>query len=635
MGILRSLFAKRPAPTPGVGKNESTGDPRTNPNLIRVFDTYGRELFVSKEEWRTSVLPGAVRDAWNDPQRLYDVVVGALHDGFREDIVDAAKRLYETDTDTVRSACVWGIVLMEEGRLAEAEKILSGHGKRHGENGYVLTNLAKLYAKRGDEARTEATLWRALQLDPNQDNAVSWYMATHHERGGEPASLAGLKKLAALKGSWRAQLWLARAALAANDAPEALRLYRECLARTERPVPSDVLMQISGDLGNAGRLQDVVTIVAPEFAAATHGTAVGNNLLNAYVDLGQIEEAQRILDQLFALKRPDWQERLSYWDTAIAKARITRAATTKPDELKLALLVVEGPVWAKPESPAAELFPHKSEDSTIVSFLGSSADVATEPERIERQLADAPGRLSRAVPLFLAEQTSLGTRARTRTVIPWLHANDGFVLFRGRYKDADALQYATKDARTDYIVVSHIHARKDDWTLDVRLLRSSDGQLVTQLSETFPVAAPTESIMRMGRQVRELLCRSGGVSPQPTPPGYSVPAMSDFPDYLVRLEQLLAVRCASIDGARPGFLSGEREIVAGMIALCVHSPRSVSTRLLLAQTLLAMKRVRADVVAEFQERVTNLQRDHDLPPPAADIVQQLFNEAFSAGGVTE
>jgi tetratricopeptide (TPR) repeat protein len=633
MGILRSLFGKNPAPT--SVKNESTGDPRTDPNLIRVFDKYGRELFVGKDEWRTSVLPGAIRDAWHDPQRLYDVIVGALNDGFRENVVDAARRLYEIDTDPVRSACVWGIVLMEEGRLAEAEKVLSDHGNRHGENGYVLTNLAKLYAKRGDQAGAEATLWRALQLDPNQENAVGWFMARHHERGGDPASVAALKRLAAVEGSWRAQLWLARTALAANETPEAMRLYRQCLAQTGRPAPSDALMQISGDLGNAGRVQDVVTIVAPEFVAATHGIAVGNNLLKAHVDLGQIEEAQRILNQLYALKRPDWQETLSFWDTAIAKAKITRDATAKPDDLKLALLVVEGPVWAKPESPAADLFPHKAEDCTVVSFLGSSADVENKPERIERQLADAPGRLSRAVPLFLAEQTSLGTRARTRTVVPWLHANDGFVLFGGRLKDADALQYATHDARTDFVVVSHIDARKDDWTVDVRLLRSSDGELVAQLSETFPVAAPAESIMRLGRQVRDLLCRSGGVIPQPMPPTYSLPPLADFPGYLVRLEQLLAVRCSSIDGAKPGFLSGEREIAAGMIALCLGSPHSVSTRLLLAQTLLAMKRVRADVVAEFQERVTTLQRDHALPPPAADILQRLINEAFAAEGMTE
>jgi len=71
-------------------------------------------------------------------------------------------------------------------------------------------------------------------------------------------------------------------------------------------------MQISGDLGNAGHLPELLVIAKPLFDPAFHGLQVGNNLIKAHFDLGQFEAARRILDQLYALKRPDWREPLSY-----------------------------------------------------------------------------------------------------------------------------------------------------------------------------------------------------------------------------------------------------------------------------------------------------------------------------------
>ena len=42
-----------------------------------------------------------------------------------------------------------------------------------------------------------------------------------------------------------------------------------------------------------------------------------------------------------------------------------------------------------------------------MSLLGGSAEIGAAPERAERQLADATGRLSRALPLYFNEQLAL------------------------------------------------------------------------------------------------------------------------------------------------------------------------------------------------------------------------------------
>ncbi len=80
-----------------------------------------------------------------------------------------------------------------------------------------------------------------------------------------------MRRVAALPGSWRAQLWLARAALISRDPERALSHYRESLALVSQPIPTDMLMQRSGDLGNAGPLPEILQLVGPKARRAPHG----------------------------------------------------------------------------------------------------------------------------------------------------------------------------------------------------------------------------------------------------------------------------------------------------------------------------------------------------------------------------
>ena len=238
-------------------KFRKTSDPQPeqhDSDWIRSFGQAGQVILISKNEWRTRVLPANLQAAWEDREKLYTLLVMALQDGFAVDILDAAKHLHEIEPDQSRSTCVYGIALLQNNRLDAAEVVLLGHLKDYGEDGYVLTNLAKVYAARNQHDKAEATLWHSLEIDPNQDNAVRWYVAIQRERAGSDAATSALQRIAAIEGSWRPQLWLAGAALENGRPAEAVALYRQCIARAGDPVPADVVMQISGDLGNHGRL---------------------------------------------------------------------------------------------------------------------------------------------------------------------------------------------------------------------------------------------------------------------------------------------------------------------------------------------------------------------------------------------
>ena len=103
--------------------------------------------------------------------------------------------------------------------------------------------------------------------------------------------------------------------------------------------------------------------------------------------------------------------------------------------------------------------------------MGSSAEPANPPSKIEVQMPDAPGRLGRAVPLFLAEQTYFSTHANVQAWIPWIaeEQQQGFVLAGVPWTDETAADYAKRFVSAcDYVVVSHLRALSDSWEAELR-----------------------------------------------------------------------------------------------------------------------------------------------------------------------
>lgn len=634
MSLFDKLLGKKQdaSQPPTLTPPPASPPPPGAPAMLKAWDAYGRICEIPREEWRTKVLPHNFRNAWNKPEELANLINGTLNDGFIADCLEPARHLYRTDTTPKRGALFLAVILLQLKQFDEAEKIITDTIHRHGEDGVLLTNLAKAYSGKGDEALAERTLWHALEIDPNQDNGLIWYQAIHRERGGEEAAQEAFRRVAALPGSWRPQLWLARAALQARNLDQAVALYQEALGRAGKPVPWDLLHQMSGDLGGAAHLPELLQLTGPYFMASIHGLMVGNNLIKAHVDLGQFDAARRILDQLYAQNRGDWKQHLSYWDTEIAKARLASSPVDQAAQMKMAMLTIEGPVWLKPTSPAAELFPARSGDAVAVAFLGSSAEIATNSKRSEHQMADTPGRMSRALPLFLAEQMAFNSNAHVQTLIPWMASvPPGFVFCGAPWKDEDAANYARQgQLKSDYIVITHLKPNAEPWMAEIRLVRTIDSKCLGNLTATWPVAKPETGIPELARQLLTLLAEQAELTVSEPPPVYQVPTAPHFAWYLLRLEQLLAVRCAGMDGVPSGFLSGEREIVDGNLQLCLDFPQNVGARILLAQTLLAMKRARPDILPEFKDKLVLLQKEKPLSEPAHGVVQRLFNEVLSA-----
>lgn len=428
---------------------------------------------------------------------------------------------------------------------------------------------------------------------------------------------------------WRAHLHHARARLEARDLPAALALYANALACSPRPVPTDLLHQVSGDLGNHAHLPELLQLTAPHFDLALHGLPVAHNLLKAHLDLGQLDAARTLLDRLQARQNPEWNQPLAFWEAELARIRQSTRDTPAPGaKIETTLLALEGPVWLPGDSPAAELYPAKSADAPVIAFLGGSADLGPSSDPARRPVAQAAACLSRALPLYLADHVEFTTAAATRTLVSWVvKPNPGFILGGKNWDDATAAHHARRspaDLPADYLVVTHLVCRADPWIIELRLVRTIDAACLATLSAPCSPADPAAALPALAGELLGRLAAQADLPAQPS--DFSPPTSSA---YLVRLEQLLAIRIAA-HSPDPSFLHGERETLDGQLQLCAGQPASLPLRLLLVHTLLGLRHLRPALIPEFRDRILELQTDHPLPEPAHSVITRLLDDLFAA-----
>jgi hypothetical protein len=255
--------------------------------------------------------------------------------------------------------------------------------------------------------------------------------------------------------------------------------------------------------------------------------------------------------------------------------------------------------------------------------------IADAPDAVKRERSTDAGRISRAVPLLLAEQVYINTLARTRTLVPWVTSGgQRFVLYGEPWSDEEAAAYAKTDsAEAEFVVVSHIDARFDPFKIYIRLLRVEGAQCAGAWDYAFSPKSPTDELAQYDFNLVGAVGMPDRFQPPWVESLYDVVRGPRFGDYLLRLEQLLAVRCAAREGAA-GTLYGEREIIEGNMKLCADEPSNPLTRLLFAQTLVSMQEVRPQIVAMYGEQIVEFQEKSPLPGRAQETVKQMLWKAI-------
>ncbi len=637
---------------------------------VRVYDEFGREVLIPVSQWRRDLLPQALQQAQGNPDALSAILLDALQAGATADLLPSAAHLQTIDPSPERGAAVHGLVLLANGQLAEAEDVFVTYLGQFGPSAPVLTHLARAQAGQGRMDEADATLWRALEANPNDDGAVGLYAARGREREGDFGWQAALERAATLPGAWLPLMFLGRSALDGRNRSLAVALYKQAIESAGQPSPVLLLQGVSGDLGQFGLVDDLLRLVRPHFNAELHGMAVGSNLLRATLDSGQSAEALALVRDLARLDRPDFAEPLRAWEVEIRRRDLMAQASQNPPAPQL--LRIDGPVWLPPNTPGRELYATAGDRRGAVLFLGSSV---TLPEQVPQEAAGLPdtaGRLSRALPLFLAENAFTLLALETRTLVPWAEIA-GFAMLSQPWPDEAAAAYA-RDAGAGAAVTTHIQAIPEGGLLTLRLIPAApadaeasasaepaeteagiadrpavpalDSEALTpevpQIAGDAAVASEISSItvpftwaelhtaaQSVWPQLAIHLVTHFGDTPEAPRQGrYTPPRDADLNIYMRVLEQLLAINCAAGSRNGPLLVSGERETVRALIDLAVRYPSSLPIRLMLGETLLRLRGLHPQVLGEFVQPVRMLNERH--PFPDAEVAQLLGAQQAAA-----
>jgi hypothetical protein len=250
---------------------------------------------------------------------------------------------------------------------------------------------------------------------------------------GAPAAPAGAEGTAI-----GLRLATARERLDAKDLKGALAIYEEILGNSGDR--ADILVTISGDLGATGNIPQIIELIAPRYDANRHGFAIGINLLQAYLAMRDADSAQHVLSILFALQRPELEDRLHGFSNAIAElisegtvrgmpeaeSLAAQGKSGDPAPVGLALISISRPIWSYGQESVPETLPVKEGKMRRIAFTqlslpGAYADV----DAAMRQPEDEMGRLSRAFPLWMAETFYFSPVYSPIAAIGCYHGEDG------------------------------------------------------------------------------------------------------------------------------------------------------------------------------------------------------------------
>jgi tetratricopeptide (TPR) repeat protein len=605
--LLSSLTGKKESPSTQEEPQQAhaAAAPEPGEEMIVAYDANGRQMHITRSDWRDKVFLPGLEQKWDDAAGLYDALLGGLNDGFAADLIPAAARLVEIDDDPERSHTIQGIVLMKNNQLDEAESTLKTGMAKVGATGILLTNLAKVFAERGDDARADELLWQAIEADPNQDNGLVWWATLKQEREGEAGYVAGLKTVAALPGSWRAQLWLARHHLEHKNVAAAKALYEEVLAGGR--YDSRSLMMISGDLGQNGEISLIVELIAPIYDEHRHDPMAGINLLRAYQELGNPEEGEKLLSRMYALDIPPLKQYLDEFAQAFHRMRKESAqgTPTDPGQVEISTLAISQPIWHYGLYKADWLFTRKPPEADTIGFFALSK-ITAEATPAESQREDDVGRLARAIPLYLAEAAHYWTPFAAQCYFQ-IAAGIGPVL-SSHSTDGNAL-FDLVPPTMKYFITGQLgftgEGEQRQWQLSLTLW---DCTLRKECGTESGTVAQSELGALVLNLEQSLLAKTGSVTTEPLDAFYARPSADAMDIYLNELGQAFTLTLVATQYIPRSALWGERAMLEWPLNMALQWPQAEVPKLMYLSGLSKAFDYQSEVVGEYRKRTLELLR---------------------------
>jgi tetratricopeptide (TPR) repeat protein len=607
---------------------------------VKMMGTDGREVRIPRKRFAEQFLPGQIAKAWDNPDMLYAVIAHALSEGFPEVVADAAQRLVTIDQNAERATAVQGIVWIQLGKVEQAEQLFQTFMERHGPAATILANQARIYFDRGEEDRAKATLRQALSLDPNHPTALAWYAAMHEQladktsqsvAGEEEAAAAALAEIAKEPGSWRPQLFMAGDLLKRGKIDEAMEIYRQVLAGGQ--ASAEAVTQVSADLASSGRWGEMAQLVQPVFRLQSHGAYAGMNLLQGLFLAKRKEEAADLLRQLEELKNPElsghlskFAARLRPWASpeltpgsskAAASPMISLSESEEMPALEesgagVKVVPIIDPVWMAPIGKADWLPEPKADAVKVAIFSLADAIRADGGKQINTS------RLTRSIPLYLAEALRLRSDAASMCVLP-VAKSGGPVAVDSPWKLDQMLASCPPDFRPDLVICGLLSRGARGARVELHIFGAQDRaslKTVRVTGEDFADVGP--------RAETQLLGALADLGVHAVESALGAPVASDA--YLDALANLAAQNLAAAGLIRPADLGDDQAMLDGYFAMAKAEENSILPTLVAAAGFAAAVRYNSPAASKFKQPLVELlQSWAGKSPIIAQIYSHLLN----------
>jgi hypothetical protein len=330
----------------------------------------------------------------------------------------------------------------------------------------------------------------------------------------------------------------AREKLEAADLAGAMGIYEEIL-RTAGDRP-DVLVTLSGDLGSCGYVEQIVELVAPRYDAERHGPATGINLLQAYLATRNTHAAQHLLDILFALQRPELEQRLYGFSNALGEllelerrgelppvaptqADVDPAAPHPAEKKMISLVSISRPIWSYGIEEVPRIVPPPKQGKLRRIAFGQLALLGFETAALVekmKQPEDELARLTRGLPLWFAETFYFSPHYSPIAAIGML-AKDHFAIFPAEWTSDNIRQLVdTATEGLDYVFTGALKHTNGDFELLMRVWEVKKFRERKQFSARWTPATADAELAKLHEQIRLFM----EWQQYPGGPAYAMPA---------------------------------------------------------------------------------------------------------------
>ncbi|MBL8753347.1 MAG: tetratricopeptide repeat protein [Planctomycetes bacterium] len=591
--------APAPAPAPAAPAKPEPAE------FVEVLDGLGRRVRIPRDEYRQKVLPDLLKQHANNPDQLAAVILQGLRDGLASDLVPSAIRLTVVDKDVERALSILAIVQRDAGELDSAERTLHELAQKRPNSPSSKVGLGMLAISRGQRDKAEELFWAALQMDCNHADAVHGWLQVRHQAVGDAGYRAEIEKVAALPSAWRAPLWLARHLAQTGDLDGATRIWRDVVANAGGE--NDALVMASGDLVQLQKHDLTAELIVPRFQPGRHHPHVGLALLHHYLQKQDDVAGAALLHQMYLYYGHLIPAELQPFTAEFDRMRLAKLPPPAPmtPTSRIGLYRLDRPIWyAGLEDPMWLLPPKQPNAKSLLFFsLAVEGQQSLPPGR-----EDELGRLTRSLPLFLAEQAWLSTPHRGTAVLP-MAEQGGWAIMGRPWPEEQLIAQVPEGERKDTLLVTGVlrvdgdKRRIDLWVYDC-------GQ-----KQRIGHAAAEGAMADVGRMLLQLLAELWPVFGGPA--GHKPPVGDEgfWQRYSDGLGQHAALVVTQAGGMPRERLYGERYITQWLQTAALSETRWQPGFWLLASSLCVLHQMGSPIPKEHARLVAEVFRQS--PPNSA------------------